>query len=410
MEKSTAIVQEQLQAALKEEQEKMVVCSGVPEESSGQTTTSSSTTEPKRRESVLESNGYLVQKTIGTGAFSSVKKAFCKTLNQTVAIKIVSKQKATKEVRTKFLPREIELVRGLKHVNLIRFYECIETTMRFYIIMQYAENGSLLQLIRKEKFLPENRAKSYFSQLINAVEYIHKMGVVHRDIKCENIVFDENFTLKLIDFGFARGNMQPVMAGGKMKPVLSKTFCGSHAYASPEILKSIPYQPQLSDIWAVGVVLYTMVFGRLPFSNQTNVVVLIKQVADGPKFPKDRCVSDECKSVIQRILRPAEVRISIEEMRRLPWLTEEDSGYDESGYEKRYEKKMKLDQTLVIGGAAVAATTIVKNYNTCTSSNSDVDDNNNNNNYKNSCKIASEHQQQSTTSPSVLNRKVAVPK
>lgn len=399
MEKSPAVALELL-AALKEE-EKMVVA----EESSGQTTTSSST-DPKRRESVLESNGYLVQKTIGTGAFSSVKKAFCKTLNQTVAIKIVSKQKATKEVRTKFLPREIELVRGLKHVNLIRFYECIETTMRFYIIMQYAENGSLLQLIRKEKFLPEKRAKSYFSQLINAVEYIHKMGVVHRDIKCENIVFDENFTLKLIDFGFARGNMQPVMAGGKMKPVLSKTFCGSHAYASPEILKSIPYQPQLSDIWAVGVVLYTMVFGRLPFSNQTNVVVLIKQVADGPKFPKDRCVSDECKYVIQRILRPAEVRISIEEMRRLPWLNEdEDSGYDEAGFEKRYEKKMKLDQTLAIGAAA---TTIVKNYNTCASSNSDVDDNNN----KNCCKIASEQQQQqqSTTSPSVLNRKVAVPK
>uniref|UniRef100_A0A1Q3FI56 Putative catalytic domain of testis-specific serine/threonine kinase 4 n=1 Tax=Culex tarsalis TaxID=7177 RepID=A0A1Q3FI56_CULTA len=402
MENTTAIALE-LQAALKEDEQM--------QDSSGQTA-SSSTDEPKRRESVLESNGYLVQKTIGTGAFSSVKKAFCKTLNHTVAIKIVSKQKATKEVRTKFLPREIELVRGLKHPNLIRFYECIETTMRFYIIMQYAENGSLLQLIRKEKFLPEKRAKSYFSQLINAVEYIHKMGVVHRDIKCENIVFDENFTLKLIDFGFARGNMQPVMAGGKMKPVLSKTFCGSHAYASPEILKSIPYQPQLSDIWAVGVVLYTMVFGRLPFSNQTNVVVLIKQVADGPKFPKDRCVSEECKYVILRILRPAEVRISIEEMRRLPWLNEEDSGYDEAaGFEKRYEKKMKLDHGAAGGCCNVIAAMPVKNYNTCASSSSDVDANNNNK--INSSKIISEQQQprqHSTTSPSVLNRKLAVPK
>ncbi|XP_039447250.1 testis-specific serine/threonine-protein kinase 3-like [Culex pipiens pallens] len=410
MEKTTAIAQE-LQAALKEE-EVPTKSVAAAQEFSGQST-SSSTDEPKRRESVLESNGYEVQKTIGTGAFSSVKKAFCKTLNHTVAIKIVSKQKATKEVRTKFLPREIELVRGLKHPNLIRFYECIETTMRFYIIMQYAENGSLLQLIRKEKFLPEKRAKSYFSQLINAVEYIHKMGVVHRDIKCENIVFDENFTLKLIDFGFARGNMLPVMAGGKIKPVLSKTFCGSHAYASPEILKSIPYQPQLSDIWAVGVVLYTMVFGRLPFSNQTNVVVLIKQVADGPKFPKDRCVSEECKYVILRILRPAEVRISIEEMRRLPWLNEEDSGYDEAaGFEKRYEKKMKLDHgpelscnVMAVLGGAVAP---VKNYNTCSNSD-DVDAGK-----INSGKITSEQQQQprqqSTTSPSVLNRKLAVPK
>lgn len=368
MEKTNAA--QELQTAMKEEEQSRTKAV-VTEESRGQATSSSY--DPKRRESVLESNGYLVQKTIGTGAFSSVKKAFSSEMNQTVAIKIVSKQKATKEVQTKFLPREIELVSGLKHPNLIRFYECIETTMRFYIIMQYAENGSLLQLIRKEKFLPEKRAKSYFSQLISAVEYIHKMGVVHRDIKCENIVFDENFTLKLIDFGFARGNMQPVMAGGKMKPVLSKTFCGSHAYASPEILKSIPYQPQLSDIWAVGVVLFTMVFGRLPFSNQTNVVVLIKQVADGPKFPKDRCVSEECKYVIHRILRPAEVRISIEEMRRLPWLNEEDSGYDEAAgidFEKRYEKRMKLDH----GGQNMDVTPI-KNYNTCASSNSDVNRN-----------------------------------
>ncbi|XP_055598776.1 testis-specific serine/threonine-protein kinase 3-like [Uranotaenia lowii] len=300
--------------------------------------------QPKRNETVLENNGYQVQGTIGTGAFSSVKKAFSKTLNQNVAIKIISKQKATKDVLNKFIPREIQLVRGLKHVNLIRFYECIETTMRFYIIMQFAENGSLLQLIRREKYISEERAKFFFRQLINAVEYIHGMGVVHRDIKCENIVFDGNFTLKLIDFGFARGNMHPVFAGGKIKPVLSKTFCGSYAYASPEILKSIPYQPQLSDIWATGVVLYTMGVGRLPFSNETNVKLLIKQIMAGPKFPKDRPVSDEYKEIITKILRPACTRISIEEMRRLRWLAEPDSGYDDSGNEKRFEKRLKLDQ------------------------------------------------------------------
>ncbi|XP_055546015.1 testis-specific serine/threonine-protein kinase 3-like [Wyeomyia smithii] len=300
----------------------------------------------QRRESVLESNGYHILETIGKGAFSIVKKAFSKAHNRVVAIKTVSKQKATTDVLNKFLPREIDLVKGLKHTNLIRFYECIETTLRFYIIMQYAENGSLLQLIRKEKILPEAQAKHFFNQLINAVEYIHSMGVVHRDIKCENIVFDENFTLKLIDFGFARGNMQPVIDGGKIKPVLSKTFCGSHAYASPEILKSIPYQPQLSDIWATGVVLYTMVIGRLPFSNEENVSALIKQVFAGPKFPKDRCISDECKDIIIRILRPAHLRISISDMRRLPWFNEDDSGYDDSGNEKSLEKKMRLDESV----------------------------------------------------------------
>ncbi|XP_053691737.1 testis-specific serine/threonine-protein kinase 3-like [Sabethes cyaneus] len=299
----------------------------------------------RQRPSVLESNGYHIQDTIGKGAFSIVKKAFSKSHNRVVAIKIVSKLKATKDVLNKFLPREIELVRGLRHANLIRFYECIETTMRFYIVMQCAENGSLLQLIRKEKMLPEVRAKLFFNQLLNAVEYIHRKGVVHRDIKCENIVFDEKFDLKLIDFGFARGNMQPISAGGKMKPVLSKTFCGSHAYASPEILKSIPYIPQLSDIWAVGIVLYTMVIGRLPFSNEENISTLLKQVSAGPKFPSDRCISEECKDVIVKILRPAQTRISIEEMRRLPWCSGKESGYDDTGNKKTLEKKIKLDRT-----------------------------------------------------------------
>ncbi|XP_062564590.1 testis-specific serine/threonine-protein kinase 2 isoform X3 [Armigeres subalbatus] len=260
--------------------------------------------------------------------------------------------------------------------------------------MQYAENGSLLQLVRKEKYLPEERAKSYFSQLISAVEYIHGMGVVHRDIKCENIVFDHSNTLKLIDFGFARGNMQPVLAGGKIKPVLSKTFCGSHAYASPEILKSVPYQPQLSDIWAVGVVLYTMVIGRLPFSNETKLNVLIQQTAAGPKFPKDRCISDECKSLIQKILQPANVRISIEEMRRQLWLTEHDSGYDDMSIEKRYEKKMKLDSS---SDSSEGCAKVTISPTSATSGNRD--DNNNNTDGKN-C----------TTSQSVLNRKKAVPK
>lgn len=351
----------------------------------------------KRRESVLEMNGYIVQETIGTGAFSNVKKAFSKTLNQLVAVKIISKQKATKDVLNKFLPREIELVRNLKHVNLIRFHECIETTLRFYIVMQYAENGSLLQLVRKEKYLPEERAKSYFSQLISAVEYIHGMGVVHRDIKCENIVFDHSNTLKLIDFGFARGNMQPVLAGGKIKPVLSKTFCGSHAYASPEILKSVPYQPQLSDIWAVGVVLYTMVIGRLPFSNETKLNVLIQQTAAGPKFPKDRCISDECKSLIQKILQPANVRISIEEMRRQLWLTEHDSGYDDMSIEKRYEKKMKLDSS---SDSSEGCAKVTISPTSATSGNRDDNNNNSINTDGKNC----------TTSQSVLNRKKAVPK
>lgn len=93
-----------------------------------------------------------------------------------------------------------------------------------------------------------------------------------RDIKCENLLMDNDYNIKVSDFGFARGHMKPKSGNS---PVLSETFCGSYAYASPEILRGVPYQPQMSDAWSMGVVLYAIVFGRLPFDD-TNYNVLIK--------------------------------------------------------------------------------------------------------------------------------------
>jgi serine kinase len=165
---------------------------------------------------------------------------------------------------------------------------------RLYIIMQNAENGSILDLIHKLKRIPEGRACSIFRQIIAGVEYCHSQGVAHRDIKCENILFDSNHTVKLIDFGFAKCiNQVPKTTGEEKlealiarrtsqaaKPPkensnLSETYCGSYAYASPEILKGVPYDPFASDVWAMGCVLYTMVHGRLPFDDR-NLGKLIK--------------------------------------------------------------------------------------------------------------------------------------
>lgn len=170
--------------------------------------------------------------------------------------------------------------------------------------MQYCENGSILDLIQKEKRLHEARACHLFRQILAAIEYCHSQGVCHRDIKCENILLDVTNTVKLIDFGFAKcykptpkstgqERMEAILAdrtntghdrtaqgtssgtsssssssSRKKDPKLSETYCGSYAYASPEILKGIPYDPFLADIWAMGCVLYAMVFGRLPFDDR----------------------------------------------------------------------------------------------------------------------------------------------
>lgn len=225
----------------------------------------------EKKLTVLETHGYALGRIIGAGSYATVKVAKSDRHDCQVAIKIVSKFQAPGEYLKKFLPREIEVVKGLRHPHLIRFLQAIETTHRVYIIMEYAQNGSLLDAIRHDTYIDEFRSRRWFRQLIDAIDYCHERGVVHRDIKCENLLIDHNHSIKLSDFGFARGEMKP--KDGVIP--LSETFCGSYAYASPEILKGIPYQPQLSDVWSMGVVLYAMVFGRLPFDD-TNYAQLLK--------------------------------------------------------------------------------------------------------------------------------------
>lgn len=220
-----------------------------------------------------------------------------------------------------------------------------------YVIMQYAENGSILDLIHNTKYLKEATACRYFKQLLSAVEYLHGLGICHRDLKCENILLDKRNVIKIIDFGFGKvlGRSDSVKSdqekkmekliesgqeahpplerkeassnvpGRKKDPLLSETYCGSYAYASPEILKGIPYDPRRSDIWALGVVLFAMVFGRLPFDDR-DVRQLLKQVESTVKFPSNPNVSDACKNLLKGILAPLRYRFSIDDIKNHQWL------------------------------------------------------------------------------------------
>ncbi|CAD7000528.1 unnamed protein product [Ceratitis capitata] len=267
-----------------------------------------------RPKTILEDHGIVLGKVIGTGNYAKVKIGYSEEYGKRVAVKIISKVKAPAEYTTKFLPREIEAVKGLHHENLITFYQSIETSHRVYLIMQLAENGTLLDYVREKKYLEESHGRNLFRQLMSAVEYIHSKNVVHRDIKCENLLLDETFTLKLIDFGFARKDTRTT----DQQVILSKTFCGSYAYASPEILKGIAYDPFMSDIWACGVVCYAMVFGRLPYDG-SNVHILLKRINAALAFPKSPTVSPECKQLIGHILAPLKVRYNTPQIKEDPW-------------------------------------------------------------------------------------------
>ncbi|XP_026729208.1 testis-specific serine/threonine-protein kinase 3-like isoform X2 [Trichoplusia ni] len=325
----------------------------------------------ERKLTVLESHGYVLGRSIGSGSYATVKHT--KRLrfpslrnrlereegwiNQTkitlavatsdrhncqVAIKIISKFQAPGDYLKKFLPREIEVVKGLKHENLIRFLQAIETTHRVYIVMEYAENGSLLDIIRKDQHIDEVRGRRWFRQLVEAVEYCHERGVVHRDIKCENLLMDHGLNIKLSDFGFARGHMKP--KNGVY--ALSETFCGSYAYASPEILKGVPYRPQDSDIWSMGVVLYAIVYGRLPFDD-TNYTQLLKQVQNKVSFPREPKVSTDCRKLITKILAPLKVRVKIPQILADTWLNPNQPAKDEEVDTTQLPRKLSQLSSLI---------------------------------------------------------------
>ena len=269
----------------------------------------------EKRPSVLEAHGYTLGRTIGSGTYSVVRIAKSKKYGCRVAVKIISKFQAPSANLSTFLPREIEVIKWLRHPNLIRFLQAIESSHRVYIIMEYAENGSLLDIIRRDGHIDEARSRRWFRQLLDALDYCHSRGVVHRDVKCENLLMDRHYNLKLSDFGFARSHMMP---WNGIAP-LCDTYCGSYAYVPPEIIRAIPYQPQLSDVWSAGVVLYTMVFGRLPF-DESNWSKLLKQVTSKIVFPKEPQVSHDCRALILRILVLQNKRPKVSEIKSDKWL------------------------------------------------------------------------------------------
>lgn len=261
----------------------------------------------------LYKKGYVLQTTLGNGAYAKVKLAHSVTMNKKVAIKIVDKKKAPHDVLTKFLPREIDVLQALQgHEHIICLYDVIPTSEKIFLVMELAENGDLLDYINSKKRLSERTARSFFRDMVSAIVTTHKRDIVHRDIKCENLLLDANYKLKISDFGFARFVKECE---------LLETYCGSFAYAAPEIIRGEPYNGKKSDIWSMGIVLYAMVNGKLPFKDG-DFRSLLRQITSGISFHSD--VSENCKDLILKILvlSPAE-RLSTAGILSHVWMKED---------------------------------------------------------------------------------------
>ena len=252
-----------------------------------------------------ELKDYILKEDIGEGNFGKVKLGISKTTGEKYAIKIINKDQIKKKMKNKIF-RENEVITKFNHINVIFVFEIIEDPENYYIIMEYCKRGELFDYIVDHERLTEEEAAIFFYQLINGVEYIHSRGIAHRDLKPENLLLTKDKTLKIIDFGLSH----------EFDGIdLLKTKCGSPSYASPEILRGIPYDGFKSDIWCCGIILYAMVCGYLPFDGETNKILFKNIMKCEPEVPD--YLDESTQDLIIRILTSdPDMRITIDEIKR----------------------------------------------------------------------------------------------
>uniref|UniRef100_A0A8C7TW00 non-specific serine/threonine protein kinase n=1 Tax=Oncorhynchus mykiss TaxID=8022 RepID=A0A8C7TW00_ONCMY len=244
---------------------------------------------------------YRLLKTIGKGNFAKVK----------LARHILT----GKEVRLDWLFREVRIMKGLNHPNIVQLFEVIETENTLYLIMEYASGGEVFDYLVSHGRMKEKEARAKFRQIVSAVHYCHLKNIVHRDLKAENLLLDADSNIKIADFGFSN----EFTMGNKLD-----TFCGSPPYAAPELFQGKKYDGPEVDIWSLGVILYTLVSGSLPFDGQ-NLKELRERVLRG-KYRVPFYMSTDCEGILRRflVLNPTK-RCTLEQIMNDKWIN---SGYD----------------------------------------------------------------------------------
>ncbi|XP_049799093.1 maternal embryonic leucine zipper kinase-like [Schistocerca nitens] len=277
---------------------------------------------------------YEIEKTIGCGGFAKVKLATHLLTREKVAIKIMNKSGLGDD-----LPRvrqELEALKRLSHHHICKLYEVIETDTHIFMVIEYCAGGELFDHIVERNRLTEAAARSFFRQIISAVAYLHEQGYAHRDLKPENILLDKNQNLKLIDFGLCA---KP--AGGLESHLL--TSCGSPTYAAPELILGKQYLGSEVDIWSMGVLLYALLCGFLPFDDET-IDSLYKKILSG-RYHEPEWLSRNSKDLIKSMLQlDPKQRITIKELQNHPWVL---TGYGEPVASESLIDFHEMDRTCV---------------------------------------------------------------
>ncbi|XP_072310773.1 serine/threonine-protein kinase MARK2 isoform X3 [Eucyclogobius newberryi] len=233
---------------------------------------------------------YRLLKTIGKGNFAKVKLARHVLTSKEVAVKIIDKTQLNSSSLQKLF-REVRIMKLLNHPNIVKLFEVIETEKTLYLVMEYASGGEVFDYLVAHGRMKEKEARAKFRQIVSAVQYCHQKCIVHRDLKAENLLLDADMNIKIADFGFSN----EFTLGNKLD-----TFCGSPPYAAPELFQGKKYDGPEVDVWSLGVILYTLVSGSLPFDGQ-NLKELRERVLRG-KYRIPFYMSTDCENLLKKFL------------------------------------------------------------------------------------------------------------
>lgn len=274
---------------------------------------------------------YEVGKLLGQGTFAKVYHARNIETSQSVAIKVINKDKIFKVGLMEQIKREISVMKLVRHPNIVQLYEVMATKSKIYFVLEYVKGGELFNKIAKGK-LREDASRKYFQQLVSAVDFCHSRGVYHRDLKPENLLVDENGNLKISDFGLS------ALAESRRQDGLLHTTCGTPAYVAPEVISRKGYDGAKVDTWSCGVILFVLMAGYLPFQD-SNLMEMYRKIGKAdfkcpPWFPSD------VRKLVSRILDPnPRTRMPITKIVECFWFKK---GIDNKLIRKNIEMKGKV--------------------------------------------------------------------
>uniref|UniRef100_K4A733 Protein kinase domain-containing protein n=1 Tax=Setaria italica TaxID=4555 RepID=K4A733_SETIT len=259
---------------------------------------------------------YELLRPIGSGAYSQVWLGRHRARGAEVAVKEIAMERLSSKLRESLLS-EVDILRRIRHPNVIALHDSIKDHGRIYLILEYCRGGDLHGYLQRHKRVSETVAKHFIRQLASGLQMLRDNNVVHRDLKPQNILLvenNENSLLKIADFGFAKF-LQPF--------ALAETLCGSPLYMAPEVMQAQKYDAK-ADLWSVGVILYQLVTGIPPF-NGDNQIQLLKNILRSREiqFPSDCELSHGCIDLCRKLLRLNSVeRLTVEEFVHHPFLSE----------------------------------------------------------------------------------------